>query len=298
MNYRPQTIQIYLPNGDPRGIRIAEITTRIVQAIDVPRSRLSEFLSMRESDRLSVYLLVGEAEDGSGNQAYIGQSGDLRKRLATHNNERDFWQRALVLSTRTESLTQTHALFLEALFIQEAKNAGRYRTDNCNGGTKPHAPAPLAADCLEIFDTGRTLVASLGVPLFERFGNRISNDESQDVLFCRRSNTAASGTYTDEGFVVLKGSLGKAEIGKGFHSHSFARLREDLLQQGRIAVEDGVLVFKDDVLFSSPSGASAVVCGTACNGWLDWKNERGVTLHELKRRAFDEASSNLRREAA
>jgi hypothetical protein len=27
----PKTIQIFLPGGDPQGIRIAEITTRIVQ---------------------------------------------------------------------------------------------------------------------------------------------------------------------------------------------------------------------------------------------------------------------------
>ncbi|MGU7778659.1 GIY-YIG nuclease family protein [Burkholderia sp. PU8-34] len=295
MTFRPQTIQIFLPSGDPRGIRVAEITTRIVQAIDVPRSRISEFLEMRESERLSLYVLVGEADDGSGNLAYIGQSGDLRKRLAAHNNEKDFWQRALVLSTRTESLTQTHALFLENLLIQEARNAGRYRTDNCNGGTRPHAPAPLAADCLEIFDTGRTLVASLGVPLFERLGNRESVEKAQSLLFCKRSNTAASGYYTDEGFVVLRGSIGKAEIGKGFQSHSFARLREELLQQKKISIQDGVLVFDQDVLFTSPSGASAVVCGTACNGWLDWKDQRGITLHELKRKdEIDQASQTLR----
>ena len=29
----PKTIQIFLPGGDPRGIRVAEITTRIVQVI-------------------------------------------------------------------------------------------------------------------------------------------------------------------------------------------------------------------------------------------------------------------------
>ena len=39
---RPQTIQIYLPGGDPRGIRIAELTTRIVQVLEVPRSMLAE----------------------------------------------------------------------------------------------------------------------------------------------------------------------------------------------------------------------------------------------------------------
>ncbi|MFT7325066.1 MAG: hypothetical protein ACI90C_000659, partial [Rhodoferax sp.] len=41
---RPQTIQIYLPAGDPRGVRVAEITTRIVRVIEIPRSQLQEFL--------------------------------------------------------------------------------------------------------------------------------------------------------------------------------------------------------------------------------------------------------------
>lgn len=34
MSHHPQTIQIFLPAGDPQGIRIAEITTRIVRVID------------------------------------------------------------------------------------------------------------------------------------------------------------------------------------------------------------------------------------------------------------------------
>ena len=36
MSPTPKTIQIFLPGGDPRGIRIAEITTRIVQVIEAP----------------------------------------------------------------------------------------------------------------------------------------------------------------------------------------------------------------------------------------------------------------------
>ena len=33
---RPQTIQIYIPTGDPRGMRVTEITTRIIRVIEVP----------------------------------------------------------------------------------------------------------------------------------------------------------------------------------------------------------------------------------------------------------------------
>lgn len=51
---RPQTIQIYLPAGDPRGMRVAEITTRIVRVIEVPRSQLADFLKMPEAQQVGV----------------------------------------------------------------------------------------------------------------------------------------------------------------------------------------------------------------------------------------------------
>ena len=50
MTLRPQTIQIFLPGGEPTGIRVAEITTRIVQVMEVPRKLLPEFFKMAESE--------------------------------------------------------------------------------------------------------------------------------------------------------------------------------------------------------------------------------------------------------
>jgi hypothetical protein len=47
----PQTIQIFLPSGDPQGIREAAITTRIIRVFDVPRSALADFLKMDEAHR-------------------------------------------------------------------------------------------------------------------------------------------------------------------------------------------------------------------------------------------------------
>jgi predicted GIY-YIG superfamily endonuclease len=283
MTPRPQTIQIYLPGGDPRGIRVAEITTRIVQAIEVPRALLADFLKMPESDQVAVYFLFGEGEEGFEPMVYIGQTGDLRKRMVKHNKEKEFWQRALVLISRTNSLTQTHALFLEWLCIQEAKKAVRYASENGNGGSKPHTPAPLEADCHEIYETGRTLLATLGFPVFEPLVKSGATPGANELFYCTRAGTNARGEYTEEGFVVLKGSKGKAEVSKAFESHSFAKLRKELLLQHKVALEGGSLVFKENVLFSSPSGASAAVCGNASNGWKEWKTEKGVTLHELKR---------------
>lgn len=35
-----KTIQIFLPDGNARSVRIAEVTSRTVQAVQVPRSKL------------------------------------------------------------------------------------------------------------------------------------------------------------------------------------------------------------------------------------------------------------------
>ena len=103
MTPTPKTIQIYLPGGDPRGIRVAEVTTRIVQVIEVPRSLLPTFLAMPESAQVAVYFLVGESDDGAERRVYVGQSGDLHTRLKEHNKAKPFWQRALVMVSRSET---------------------------------------------------------------------------------------------------------------------------------------------------------------------------------------------------
>jgi hypothetical protein len=48
----PKTIQFFLPQSEPRGIRIADITARIVQAVPVPHSKLSEAATAAELDVL------------------------------------------------------------------------------------------------------------------------------------------------------------------------------------------------------------------------------------------------------
>lgn len=286
MSATPKTIQIFLPGGDPRGIRIAEITTRIVQVIEVPRSLLSEFLKMEESDHVALYFLFGEAEDADDPKVYIGQTGDLRARLANHNQKKDFWQRALILISRTNSLTQTHGLFLEWHCLQAARKAGRYADENGNNGSKPHTPAPLEADCLEIFDTGRTLLATLGYPIFDPVGTA-STSQSNEVFYCTVGGIDGRGLYTPEGFVVLKGSVGRKDHVPKF-SPSNQRFRAKLFDTGVMRVDGKNVVFTRDHLFGSPSMAAIALLGRTSNGWKEWKSKDGETLDALKRGAPEE----------
>ena len=285
MTATPKTIQIFLPGGDPRGIRVAEITTRIVQVIEVPRSLLQDFLKMPESDQVALYFLFGEAEDGSEQMVYLGQTGDLRARLVKHNKEREFWERALVLISRTNSLTQTHALFREWHCLQATRKAARYADENGNSGTKPHTPGPLQADCLEIFETGQVLLATLGYPLFDSVGRSASVPAEEEMFYCKASGTNGRGLYTQEGFVVLKGSIGRLESVPSFMGTTWHELRQRMVESGALREEGGELVFTKDHLFKSPSMAAALLAGRSANGWTEWKDKEGKTLDALKRQS-------------
>ena len=76
-----KTIQIFLPTGEPRGIRIAEFTIRTVQAVLIPRSELAEAKARSELDQIAVYFLFGDSEGSAKPIVYISQTEDVRKRL-------------------------------------------------------------------------------------------------------------------------------------------------------------------------------------------------------------------------
>jgi Domain of unknown function (DUF4357) len=283
MTPTPKTIQIYLPGGDPRGIRVAEVTTRIMQVIEVPRSLLPTFLAMPESAQVAVYFLVGESDDGTERRVYVGQSGDLPTRLKDHNKAKPFWQRALVLVSRTHNLTQTHALFLEWHSLQAIRAAGRFTDENGNSGSRPHTPPPMEADCLEMFDTGRTLLATLGFSLFDPVASAGQAGQAAEVFVCEASGTKGRGQYTEEGFVVLQGSVGRLQNVPSIQGTSVQNARQLLLEQGVMRAEGDTVVFQRDHLFGSPSMAAMALLGRTANGWLEWKTPEGRTLDEVKR---------------
>ena len=284
---RPQTIQIFLPSGDPRGMRVAEITTRIVRVIEVPRSQLADFLKMPEAQQVGVYFLMGELSEAGLPRAYIGQSGSVGKRLEQHHQNKDFWNRALVVISLTNSLTQTHGLFLEWLAIAEATKAGRYGLENGNTGSQPYTPAPLQADCHEIHETAATLLATLGQPIFEPLTSAPTAKGIVELFYCKGSGADGVGEYTTEGFVVHKGSKGRAEIVPSIQGTSHERMRSQLITEGVLTENAGragsMLVFTRDHLFSSPSTAAMAVMGRSANGWVEWKTASGQTLDEVKR---------------
>ena len=275
-------------------MRVAEITTRIVRVIEVPRSQLADFLKLPESQQVGVYFLMGDLSDAGLPRAYVGQSGNVGNRLVQHNQNKDFWNRALIVISLTNSLTQTHAMFLEWFAIAEATKAGRYSLENGNTGSQPYTPAPLQADCYEIHETAATLLATLGQPVFEPLTQTTttSNGKSQpaELFYCKGPDANGVGEYTSEGFVVLKGSTARVGNVASIQGSSQERFREQLVTDGVLQLQGSQYVFTRDYLFTSPSMAAIAVLGRSANGWMEWKTDKGQTLDGAKRQAVNATS--------
>lgn len=293
-----KTIQIYLPQGNPRGIRIAEITTRTVKVIEIPRVHLQDFLAMQESLQLGLYFLVGRDEDNGQPQLYIGQTSELRRRLTQHNAQKEFWERVFVMLSTNNTITQTHALYLEYKAIETAKRVNRYELLNGNNGMLPHVPAPLKADCEELFHTMSILLSTMGQPIFdslqifdsssEKFKSVNSADTNKDIYYCKTAFADAKGYYDEDGFIILKGSLVRREAVNSLGNRA-TNIRRKLIEQKKLVEHNDsrFLQLTENHLCNTPSGASQIVLGHASNGWNVWINAEGETLDTVYRRNTD-----------
>lgn len=277
----PQTIQIFLPDGNPRGIKIAEITNRTIKAVLFPRNQFEAILQRPELANVGFYFLFGEAENGH-EMAYIGEAEDCAERLKQHQRNKDFWNYAVVIISQTHAFTKTHVKYLEYVAIKKAAETNRYELDNTAVPNKPHITESMEADAVDCFEIAKVLLSTLGFPLFDSVARETVATVSADVYKLKGNGVEAEGSLIDDGFVVFKGSKVKAATVPSCHAY-LVNLRNELIQSGILVQEGEMFQFREDYVFSSPSTAGGVILGRSTNGWTKWRNSNGKTLDEMKR---------------
>ena len=280
MKNRPQTIQIFLPDGSATSIREAELTNRLIKAILIPRNKIQEASKRELVHFTGVYFLFGEDEDSSKPLVYIGEGEDCFKRILQHNRKKDFWTHCIIVTTKTDEYTKTDGKFLEHYCLKKAIEVNRYLTDNDTGSKKPSLSESREYDLLDNFETMKMLLSTLGYPLFEE--QRRANSE-KEIFHCKGPDAYAEGEFTDDGFLVYKGGKCRLELTKTA-GNWVTNMRLRLVNSGVIKEKTGNYYFQSDHMFSSPSAAAATVMARRANGWKEWKDKNGKTLDELKRK--------------
>lgn len=278
---RPQSILIFLPDGSPRSVKIAEITNRVVKAILIPRNKLDYIGQREEVKNVGLYFLFGESSEKAKSIVYIGEAEECYARLKQHNREKEFWNYALVIISKINAFTKAHVKYLEHLAVKTAKEVNRFDTENSNIPTKSFIPEYMEADLLDSFETIKILLSTLGFPVFDSIAKK-AIDKSQ-IMYLSAKNIKAEGDLIDDGFVVFKGSEAKAKTTPSCHEYLIT-LRKQLIANKILASSGDHLIFTENYVFNSPSTAAGLILGRSSNGWATWKNKAGKTLDELKRK--------------
>lgn len=278
------TIKLFLPRGDAKSLRTAEISNWTGKAIAAPRTELDELLQREELDKAGVYILSGSDPLSGSPRAYIGEAEVIRERLKQHKTK-EFWISAIVFVSKDENLTKAHVRYLENRLLTEAAQVGRCTLEqNQAGGSK--LPESDREDMEVFLSHIRQLLPVLGSDLLIPIAQPAAKQQSGGILFCRMKGAEGRGRRTPDGFVVFRGSTAVLQEREAAKKYPYVlTLRNQLIANGTLVKKDGFYEFTKDTEFSSPSAAAAVIEGGSANGLIEWRTEDGRVLKELDEQA-------------
>lgn len=273
------TIRLFLPLGDAKALRTAEISNWTGKALAAPRTELDELLKREECDKAGVYVLTGSDPLTNAPHAYIGEAEIIRDRLKQHKGK-EFWVSAIIFVSKDENLTKAHVRYLENRLLSEATQVGRFTLEQ-NQASGSKLPESDREDMEVFLSRIRQLLPVLGSDLLTPIAQSPAKTQPGGPLFCRIKGAEARGQRTPGGFVVFHGSTAVLlDRPSAQQRHPFVvTLRKQLVADGTLVQKDDFLTFSKDSEFSSPSAAAAVVHG-GYNGLTEWKTKDGTTLKE------------------
>jgi hypothetical protein len=278
---RPFSIRIFVPNGDPDGLRLVEKSNWSGIGVVFNRSNYRQVVRRAEFDRTGTYVLIGSSDDSALPLIYIGEGDPVRDRLNSHYVRRDFWDWAVFFVSKDSSLNKAHVQRIEWRLIELAKAAKQCRLDNVVSPSPPTLSEADTADVDSFVLDMLSIFPLLGLSVFEKAEGR---SKPHEVLSLEARGVKATGYEDPKGFVVCEGSeLVKVET-PTIHQY-MSTLRKDLLKEGVVMESGDRYRFVQDHIFGSPSTAAGVILGRTANGRVEWKTREGRTLKEVQTQA-------------
>ncbi len=275
---KPYSIKIFLPGGDPDGIRTIEKSNWSGAGIVIPRALMGDAKQRRELSRTGVYILMGPPEDSGLPRLYVGEGDPIKPRLEQHAVKKDFWTGCIAFTSKDENLNKAHVQYLEARLLDLAMRAKRCLLENGNVPALPSLSESDAADAEGFLGEILLCCPLLGLNVFSAPS---TSPKGGKLLHLKGKGVEAQGQESSEGFTVKTGSGASASEVPSCHQY-LRELRSALIANGVLKKAADEYVFSQDYVFNSPSTAAGVVLGRSANGRLEWKSKDGKSLKEIQ----------------
>lgn len=298
-----RSVRLFLIDGTPQGMRTAEVGNWTGLALVCPRTDLARLGARPEVRRTGVYILVGPSEKSPSSLAvYVGEGDEVWSRLASHDDNKDFWTWCVIFVSKDDNLTKAHVRWLEATLVREIKKAKRAEVKNGNGPGGGKLPEADTADMETFFENARLLLPTLGVNVFTVESPESPKGPQDDalVLELKWEDARAECVVRDGQFIVRAGSFARLKEVDSLADGPRA-LRRTLRETDILVPRDGsptLLEFTQEYAFDSPSAAAAVVSGTGLNGRAAWKLKgQSISYKEWQEQQVNAAEASTKDEA-
>ncbi len=274
------SLELFFIDGKPDGMLTVEVFGWTGHILVLPRTRLIDALKREESSYAGVYILLGDKDEEM--LAYIGEGESIKDRIRQHDLNKNWWTKAVLITSAANNLNKAHVRYIEARLIQEGRKAKNTKLDN---GTNPPLPKSLNEASIANMEEfiGRILMVLPAVQV-DLFVSKIKTDRPQQMtssdenpifeLTLKKEGVKATAILDDGEFVIQQGSLARGEyIGKRVDKTHYWKLYDKLIEQGVLVKHEDSdnLVFTKSYAFSSTSAAGAVCNGRSTAGPLAWK---------------------------
>lgn len=304
MNKRGKSIKIYLHGGDLDGIKTVTRSNWDGMVIVCPKACINK-LGSSDGQNIcknpGVYFLLMEDLNTTATSVYVGESEDCPKRLLDHLRKREFMQ-VFIFTSKDGDITKAHFRYLEQRMIKKIQESKQVTLDNKNlrdQNNKDNKHRGLKFEDQEIADEylekAEDILPAIGFLYLKptispkeetEQSNEKSNKKPRIFSFTERgSKYNGKGRYTDEGFVVLKGSFGKYNQDRIEKWKNFHESRK--IKKISISKDHSKIHFEDDVRFTSSSAAASILAGGLRNGQKCWKDSAGRDIQSLIKESFD-----------
>lgn len=295
-------IELFLVDGEPGGITTANISGWTGHILSGPRTALTRLLDREEAHRNGVYLLLGDNPDAIESIAcYIGKTEDFSARFRQHDRQKDWWNRAILVSSRDDSFNEGHWGYLEARLVEIANITKRCSLPDNTQTPQPRKLSEAQQSDAEVFlEQIRGVLPVLGVNILrsthrspERQTPPPDIDSPIFTLAAPKRGVKARARVVGYEFIMLEGSRVVGEWSNEGSTpstrNSYRNYRDrhaKLVDDGSIAVEGEIGTLTRDVPFPSPSAAGSVAVGYSCNGRTAWR-WTGGTYGDWENRDLD-----------
>lgn len=162
------TIRIYVPDGDPEGVRIIDRLNWTGVGLAFPRVKWKEICKRSEFLNAGVYILVGyKDEDDDLPTIYIGQGDGVKNRIDSHEKNKDFWDWGITFTSTNNGLNRAHITWLEYALVKRANRANRCHLDNGNLPQEPALAESEKADTKAFLKEVLQILPLVGLRAFE-----------------------------------------------------------------------------------------------------------------------------------